>query len=41
MPFLSTEAAGRPHAFTVLGDRAISGSVYTGGAETARSAPCG
>jgi molybdopterin/thiamine biosynthesis adenylyltransferase len=34
MPFLSTEAAGRPHAFTVLGDRAITGPVYTGGAET-------
>lgn len=34
MPFLSTEAAGRPHAFTVLGDREISGPVYTGGAET-------
>ena len=34
MPFLSTEAAGRPHAFIVLGDRAISGPVYTGGAET-------
>jgi hypothetical protein len=34
MPFLSTEAADRPHAFTVLGDRAISGRVYTGGAET-------
>jgi molybdopterin-synthase adenylyltransferase len=34
MPFLSAEAVGRPHAFTVLGDRAISGPVYIGGAET-------
>jgi len=33
MPFLSTEAGGRPHAFAVLGDRAISGSVYKDGAE--------
>ena len=33
MPFLSKEARGRPHAFAVLGDRAISGSVYMDGAE--------
>jgi molybdopterin-synthase adenylyltransferase len=34
MPFLSTEAGGRPHAFAVLGDRAISGTVYADGTET-------
>ena len=33
MPFLSTEAGDRLHAFAVLGDRAISGSVYRNGAE--------
>jgi molybdopterin/thiamine biosynthesis adenylyltransferase/proteasome lid subunit RPN8/RPN11 len=33
MPFLSAEARARPHAFAVLGDRAISGSVYRDGAE--------
>jgi molybdopterin/thiamine biosynthesis adenylyltransferase len=33
MPFLSTEAGGRLHAFAVFGDRAISGSVYRDGAE--------
>lgn len=33
MPFLSAEARARPHAFVVLGDRAISGSVYKDGAE--------
>jgi molybdopterin/thiamine biosynthesis adenylyltransferase len=32
MPFLSAEAAYRPHAFAVLGDRAISGTVYQDGA---------
>ena len=32
MPFLSAEAAHRPHAFAVLGDRAISGTVYQDGA---------
>ena len=34
MPFLSSEAPGRPHAFAVLGDRAISGTVYTSGTAT-------
>jgi hypothetical protein len=33
MPFLSTEAGDRLHAFAVLGDRAISGSVYRAGTE--------
>ena len=33
MPFLSTEAGDRLHAFAVLGDRAISGSVYRDGTE--------
>ena len=33
MPFLSSEAGDRLHAFAVLGDRAISGSVYRNGAE--------
>jgi len=33
MPFLSAEAGDRLHAFAVLGDRAISGSVYRNGAE--------
>jgi molybdopterin-synthase adenylyltransferase len=33
MPFLSTEAGDRLHAFAVLGDRAISGSVYRDGME--------
>ena len=32
MPFLSAEAAHRPHAFAVLGDRAIAGTVYRDGA---------
>lgn len=32
MTFLSREAPGRPHAFAVLGDRAISGTVYIDGA---------
>jgi molybdopterin-synthase adenylyltransferase len=36
MPFLSAEAGGRPHAFTVLGDRALSGSVYRDGAEAGK-----
>jgi molybdopterin-synthase adenylyltransferase len=31
MPFLSREAAGRPHAFIVLGNRAVSGSAYKDG----------
>ena len=31
MPFLSAEAAHRPHAFAVLGDRAISGTLYRDG----------
>jgi molybdopterin/thiamine biosynthesis adenylyltransferase len=33
MPFLSSEANGRPHAFGVVGDRAASGLVFTGGRE--------
>lgn len=33
MPFLSSEAGDRLHAFAVLGDRAISGSVYRDGTE--------
>ena len=33
MPFLSTEAGDCLHAFAVLGDRAISGSVYRDGPE--------
>jgi molybdopterin/thiamine biosynthesis adenylyltransferase len=33
MPFLSAEAGDRLHAFAVLGDRAISGSVYRDGTE--------
>ena len=33
MPFVSAEAGDRLHAFAVLGDRAISGSVYRDGME--------
>jgi hypothetical protein len=33
MPFLSREAGQRPHAFAVLGDRAMSGPVYSNGKE--------
>jgi hypothetical protein len=33
MPFLSTEAAGRPHIFGVVGDRAVSGVVFQDGHE--------
>jgi molybdopterin/thiamine biosynthesis adenylyltransferase len=32
MPFLSGEACQRPHAFAVLGNRAIAGAVYRDGA---------
>jgi hypothetical protein len=32
MPFLSREAGHRPHSFAVLGDRAMSGTVYKDGA---------
>ena len=34
MTFLSREAPGLPHAFAVLGDRAVSGTVYANGAAT-------
>lgn len=33
MPFLSSEAPGRPHVFGVLGERAGSGSVFRDGSE--------